>query len=129
MSAFWFRRRRPAKKAGLPLRNSYSYGYRANPTVDSKTLEYGFRVIYAGFPSFCCCFCCGIQGGPYSNLLASTVSYMNCGLSTYSSLAAAQKAEAVAPKGRLQLHMGNRWPAGRRSLPPGSGPTIFGLKP
>ena len=41
-----------------------------SPTVDSKTLDYGFGVIYGGVPSF---FCFGIRGWSYSKLLASTV--------------------------------------------------------
>ena len=40
-------------------------------TVDSKMLEYGFRVLFAGFPSFCF----GIRGRPHSNFLASTGLY------------------------------------------------------
>ena len=35
-----------------------------------EQLEYGFGVIYAGFPSFACF---GIRGRSYSNFLASTV--------------------------------------------------------
>ena len=38
--------------------------------VDSNKLEYGFSMIYAGFPSFFCFF--GIRGRYYSNFLAST---------------------------------------------------------
>ena len=39
-------------------------------TVGSRKLEYGFRMMYAGFPSF---FCFGIGRRSYSNFLASTV--------------------------------------------------------
>ena len=42
--------------------------HRTQHTVDCKKLEYGFRVIYAGFPSL---FCVGIRGRSYSNFLAS----------------------------------------------------------
>ena len=35
-----------------------------------QKLEYGFRIVYAGFPSF---MYFGIKGRSYSNLLASTV--------------------------------------------------------
>ena len=39
-------------------------------TVDSKKLEYGLRVAYAGCPSY---FCFGSRGRAYSNCAASTV--------------------------------------------------------
>ena len=39
---------------------------------ESKKLEYGFRVIYAGVASF---FSFGIRGRSYSNFVASTVAF------------------------------------------------------
>ena len=41
-------------------------------SVDARKLEYGFRVIFGGAPSFSCF---GIRGWSYSNFLASTVEY------------------------------------------------------
>ena len=38
-------------------------------TVHSKKSEYGCRVLYSGFPSFCC----AIGGRSYSNFLAAPV--------------------------------------------------------
>ena len=46
-------------------------------TVDSKKLEHGFGVIYAGVPSF---LCVGIRGQSYSNFLTSTAFWLNDGL-------------------------------------------------
>ena len=49
--------------------DSLNYSRWAN-IVDSENLEYGFRVIFAGCPSF---FGFGTRGLSYSNFLASTV--------------------------------------------------------